>query len=223
VQQRLGMLLHTPQARASIAIVSRQSYATEDLFFRVNGYPPVDEAYRDMAKRGFKSWRLQVGGRVERELALSLADLRELPAHVQTTKHTCIQGWTAIASWRGVRLSSLLDLCRPLGSARHVALFAMDDKDETGAPGEEGHGFFYETIPIELARHEQTILAYDFNDRPLTVEHGAPLRLRVENQLGFKMVKWIERIELVDSYEQLGDGRGGWREDNMFYSPAVAI
>jgi DMSO/TMAO reductase YedYZ molybdopterin-dependent catalytic subunit len=110
-----------------------------------------------------------------------------------------------------------------LATARHVAFFAMDDKHRTAAEGEEGHGRFYETIPIELARQQQTILAYELDGKPLPVEHGAPLRLRVESQLGFKMVKWIQRIELIDDYARLGKGQGGWREDNMFYSPAVAI
>ena len=223
VQQWLGKLLHRPQEQASKLLSPRQSHVRKDSFFRVNGYPPADEQYRAMARRQFSSWQLEVGGRVERPLSLTLDDLRKLPTRAQTTKHSCIQGWTAIGEWRGVPLSSLLDLCRPAVSARHVAFFAMDDKDQTAAEGEHGHGHFYETISIEQARQEQTILAYEMNGAPLTVEHGAPLRLRVEGQLGFKMVKWIARIELIDDYRHLGQGQGGWREDNMFYSPAVAI
>jgi sulfoxide reductase catalytic subunit YedY len=122
-----------------------------------------------------------------------------------------------------VPLAALLERCRPLPVAQHVALFAMDDKSETAASGEEGRGRFYETIPVDVARQRQTLLAYEMDGRPLSIPHGAPLRLRVEGQLGFKMVKWIERIELIDDYARIGQGQGGWREDNMFYSSAAAI
>jgi sulfoxide reductase catalytic subunit YedY len=223
VQQTLGLVLHRAQASASHSLVPTRRLAPQGGFFRVNGYPPADEHYRAMAEQGFRSWRLEVGGLVEQPLSFSLDDLRSMPCQSQTTEHSCIQGWTAIGEWRGVALAAVLDSCRPLTTARHVALFALDDKSETAAEGEEGTGRFYETIPLALARHEQTLLAYELDGKPLSVPHGAPLRLRVENQLGFKMVKWIARIELIDDYSGLGKGQGGWREDNMFYSPAVAI
>jgi methionine sulfoxide reductase catalytic subunit len=223
VQSWLGAILHRPQSAASEALQPRSRHRVHDGFFRVNGYPPVDHAYTKLAGDAFKDWRLEICGLVERPLSLSLSDLRRLSAREQVTKHTCIQGWTATAGWKGVQLSRLLDRCRPLPQAKHVALFAMDDKAQTAAEGEDAVGRFYETITLELARQEQTILAYEMNGAPLSIEHGAPLRLRVESQLGFKMVKWIDRIELIDDYGRIGLGQGGWREDHMYYSPAVAI
>lgn len=69
----------------------------------------------------------------------------------------------------------------------------------------------------------QNMLAWDMNGKPLSIEHGAPLRLRLENQLGFKMVKWISSVEFVDEYAHIGLGQGGWREDHQFYSTVVGI
>jgi DMSO/TMAO reductase YedYZ molybdopterin-dependent catalytic subunit len=77
-------------------------------------------------------------------------------------------------------------------------------------------------IDLELAVQPQTILAYEMNGRPLPVPHGAPLRLRVENQLGYKMAKWINRIEVVDSFKHIGNGQGGWRDDVLHYYPLDA-
>jgi DMSO/TMAO reductase YedYZ molybdopterin-dependent catalytic subunit len=90
-------------------------------------------------------------------------------------------------------------------------------------PSAEGAGQFYEVIPMEMARHPQTILAYEMNGGPLPIRHGAPLRLRLETQVGFKMAKWIERIEFIDDHTDIGEGMGGWREDNVFYDRDVGI
>ena len=225
VQQTLGALFDPVQDALARGLRSQQAFGERDIspYHRVNGYPPSDQRYRELVRTDFDGWRLQVGGLVARRLSLSLEDLRRLPRQEQVTKHTCIQGWTAVASWAGVPLREVLDRCGPAPEARYVLLWAMDDKTETAAAGEHGRGFFYETIDLTLARHPQTILAYEMNGEPLPFEHGAPLRLRVESELGFKMVKWIRAIELIDDYRDVGAGRGGWREDNMFYSPTVAI
>lgn len=105
--------------------------------------------------------------------------------------------------------------------ARYVVFYAFDDKTITENEGRFGH--FYGTLPLELARTPQTILALDMNGAPLPIEHGAPLRLRVETQLGFKMVKWIRSIELVEDYARIGMGQGGWREDQQYYANAAGI
>jgi DMSO/TMAO reductase YedYZ molybdopterin-dependent catalytic subunit/thiosulfate reductase cytochrome b subunit len=203
---------------------SRQKYSRDDIspFFRVNGPPPAEEPYRAMAARGFTDYVLEVDGLVEQPLRLTLAQLRELPRSTQVTKHNCIQGWSAVAEWDGVAVSEVLRMCRPLASARFLVLHAMDNKS-TSEPDPAGPGHFYGTIDIAMAADPQTILAYDMNGEPLPVPHGAPLRLRAESQLGFVMVKYIQRIELVHSYRETGAGHGGWREDNQYYSQEGGI
>ena len=163
----------------------------------------------------FAGWRLHVYGLVEEPREFSLADLQELPAMTQITKHHCIQGWCGIAAWRGIALADVLKQCRPLPQARYI-LFRSYQRDTAGRP-------FYETLDTRLFDHPQTILAYEMNDQPLTIEHGAPLRLRVETQLGFKMVKWLREIELIEDYRCIGDGMGGSREDLMHYEQVASI
>ena len=163
----------------------------------------------------------EVCGLVERPLVARISDLRALAATSQITKHNCIQGWTNIAEWGGVPLAAILDQCRPTPQARYLVFYAYDDKAITENEGRFGH--FYGTIPLQLARRPQTILALDMNGAPLPVEHGAPVRLRVETQLGFKMVKWIRSIELVADYARIGMGQGGWREDQQYYANAAGI
>lgn len=204
--------------------ISAEAYPSSAIspYFRVNGRPPAEPAYDVMARDGFKSYVLQVGGLVFEPLHLSLDDLRILPKHTQITKHCCIQGWSAVAEWGGVELSRILKLCRPMESARYVVFYAFDNK-ATSEPHPAGPGWFYGSISLALAAHPQTILAYEMNGEPLPVPHGAPLRLRVETQLGFTMVKYIRSIELVESYAHIGLGQGGWREDRQYYSPDAGL
>jgi len=152
---------------------------------------------------------------------LSLAQLRALGTSEQITKHNCIQGWTAVAAWRGVPLARVLDLVAPTAAAKHVVFYAYDDKGLT--EGEGRYGYFYGSVPIFLADNPQTILALDMNDAALPVEHGAPIRVRIETQLGFKMVKWVKAIELVADTSDIGQGQGGWREDQQYYANAAGI
>jgi sulfoxide reductase catalytic subunit YedY len=168
-----------------------------------------------LARAGFSGWRLRIGGLVKVPLELSLADLRAMPAQTQITKHHCIQGWSGVAAWTGVRLANLLVRCRPLPVTRYVVFEGFDEH----VPGQP----YYETIDLELALHAQTILAYEMNGVPLSIPHGAPCRLRVETQLGFKMVKFIRSIKLIDDYKVLGRGEGGFREDTQFYGPEAGI
>ncbi len=158
---------------------------------------------------------MRVGGLVELPAEYTLGDVQSMPGTTQITKHVCIQGWSAIAQWRGAPLTEILSRSRPTAAARYL-VFRSHQLDETGQP-------FYESLAIELARHPQTILAYEMNGEPLTVPHGAPLRLRVETQLGFKMVKWLSSIELVAEYRGIADGQGGSREDNMYYDAGAGI
>jgi len=223
VQRLTGMLVNPFERLLSRSLRSRQRYARADIspYFRVNGYPPPDPAYQRVAEHDFAGYRLEVSGLVERPLSLSLADLRALGAESQITKHNCIQGWTNIAEWGGIPVATILEHCRPTPQARYLVFYAFDDKTITENEGRFGH--FYGTLPLALARTPQTILALDMNGAPLPIEHGAPLRLRVETQLGFKMVKWIRSIELVEDYERIGMGQGGWREDQQYYANAAGI
>jgi DMSO/TMAO reductase YedYZ molybdopterin-dependent catalytic subunit len=216
VQRRLGWIIEPVRRALLHHLTSRQRYTKDDLspFFRVNGYPPASPEYQRLADHAFVDWRLSVAGLVGAPLELSLADLRALPPRSQITKHHCIQGWSAVAEWTGVAVADVLDRCRPLAKARYVVFRGFDERDGRG---------YYETIDLALARQGQTILAYDMNGAPLPIPHGAPCRLRVETQLGFKMVKYIRSMELVDDYRHLGEGEGGFREDTQFYGSEAGI
>jgi DMSO/TMAO reductase YedYZ molybdopterin-dependent catalytic subunit len=182
--------------------------------FRSNGtQDPEDEGYRRLAAAAFADWRLEIGGRVECPMRFSLAELRALPARTQITRHDCVEGWSCIAKWKGVQLSALLDAAGPRREARYVMFFCADPMEQT-LDGSDSR--YYESIDIDGAYHPQTILAYDMNDRALPVRHGAPLRLRDERQLGYKMAKYIMRIELVDSFAHIRGGRGGYWEDQGY-------
>ncbi len=177
--------------------------------FPTNGHTnPTNPGYQASAERGFADWALQVGGLVERPAWFSLADLKRLPARTQITRHDCVEGWSAIAKWMGPPLREVLDLVRPRPSARYVVFFCAD-------PDEDGN-LYYESLDLEEAAHPQTILAYEMNDRPLPVAHGAPLRLRVERQLGYKMAKYLMRIEVRDGFATIEGGNGGYWEDRGY-------
>lgn len=222
-QRLLGWVVDPFEKVISRAFRSRQRWRRSDIspYHRVNGYPPTDDDYERMAATGFADYRLAVGGLVTRPVTLSLTQLRDLGTQRQIVKHNCIQGWTAVAEWGGVPLSALMDHVGVAPEARHVVFYAMDDKGLT--EGEGRYGYFYGTIPLHLAGNPQTILALDMNGAPLPVAHGAPVRLRIETQLGFKMVKWITAIEFVVDTADIGMGMGGWREDQQFYANAAGI
>jgi len=204
--------------------ISAQHYSHADisLYFWVNGRPPKEEDYLEMACDQFANYNLKVNGLVERQLCLTLADLRAMPKQTQITKHCCIQGWSGIAEWGGVSLHHIVGLCQPLPSARYIIFYAFDNKS-TSEPHAQGPGYFYGTIRIELAEDPQTIIAYEMNGQPLPIVHAAPLRLRVETQLGFTMVKYIRAIEFIEDYKSIGLGQGGWREDYQYYSQEAGI
>ncbi len=221
MQDRLQPLVD-PVLRVSLQrFASRQAHSAEALTPtpRPNGRPPRDAEWRELQATGFDPFVLDVGGLVERRLRLSLAELRSLPTATQTTMHVCIQGWSQVVSWRGVPLAALVDAAGPLPEAGYLLFHTFDDKWEHP----DGPGYFYETVDLELARHPQSILAYDMNGSPLTAAFGAPLRVRLENQLGYKMVKWVRSIELIEDYRTVGSGKGGWRADVLHYSQIAPI
>ena len=182
--------------------------------FRANGtINPGDADYRALAATGFSDYRLQVGGLVERPLSLSLDDLRARPARTQITRHDCVEGWSSIGQWTGARLSAVLEEAGLKPQARFIVFHCADTLDPN-AP--EGLGRYYESIDLVDAFHEQTLLAYDMNGAPLPVKFGAPVRLRVERQLGYKHAKYVMRIEAVESFAGIGAGRGGFWEDRGY-------
>ena len=189
-------------------------YAEKDISadFRANGsVDPADAEYVRLKAGGFRDYRLQVGGLVSRPLRLSLADLRRMPSRTQITKHDCVEGWTSIGKWKGTRLSAVLRRAGLRPQARFIVFHCFDALDQQ-PDGER----YYESIGLDDAFHEQTILAWEMNDRPLPVRHGAPVRLRVERQLGYKHAKYIRRIEAVESFAHIGRGKGGYWEDRGY-------
>ena len=178
-------------------------------FFRTNGNTmPASEDYQAHQAAGFADWRLAVEGLVRRPLALSLAQIRAMPARTQITRHDCVEGWSAIGKWTGLPLKLALDAAGVLPAARFVVFHCADDFDGDA---------YYESIDLIDAYHPQTILAWGMNDKLLEVGHGAPLRLRVERQLGYKQAKFIMRIGLVASLGEIGGGKGGYWEDSAGY------
>lgn len=216
-QRTLGHLIRPLLGALAFGPRSRQAYPEDSIspFLIVNGTVPRSAAYEAVTAHDFRTWRLDVDGLVGTPLHLSLQDLHRLPRQTQITKQHCIQGWSGVAEWGGVPVSLILDACQPLPAARYLILYSYG-LDTLGQP-------FYGSLGLRLAHHPQTILAYEMNFRPLPPAYGAPLRLRVETELGFKSVKWLRRIELVESYRDLGAGQGGSREDTMYYEESVGI
>jgi DMSO/TMAO reductase YedYZ molybdopterin-dependent catalytic subunit len=185
-------------------------YAEADIsrHFKANGsVNPQDADYRALVESQFQDWRLELSGLVERPMRLSLPELRALPSRTQITRHDCVEGWSAIGKWTGVELGTLLQSAGLKPDARYAILHCADT-----LAGEK----YYESVDLIDAFHPQTILAYDMNGAPLPVAHGAPLRLRVERQLGYKMAKYVMRIEIAASYAALRGGKGGFWEDRGY-------
>jgi DMSO/TMAO reductase YedYZ molybdopterin-dependent catalytic subunit len=181
--------------------------------FKVNGTSmPEGEDYAALREGNFADWRLRVDGLVAKPLEFSLADLRNLPQRTQITRHDCVEGWSAIGKWQGVPLAIVLERAALLPAARFVVFHCADILERTL----DGTGQYYESIDLIDAFHPQTILAHSLNDVPLSVGHGAPLRLRVERQLGYKHAKYVMRIELTDRLDGFGRGKGGYWEDRGY-------
>ena len=191
-----------------------QEFSAEDLSpsFRGNGNTDPESAdYKAMAANQFADWKLVVDGLVEQPASLSLAELKAMPSRTQITRHDCVEGWSAIGKWTGVPLARVLDAVKPKPNARFVVFHCADSVAEADGPTP-----YYESIDLDDAYHPQTLLAYGLNDAQLPVINGAPLRLRVERQLGYKQAKYLMRLELVESFAAIGDGKGGYWEDQGY-------
>ena len=181
--------------------------------FKANGSTnPDSPEYQAMVANNFTDWKLKVGGLVETPMEFSLADLRAMPAREQITRHDCVEGWSCIGKWKGVQLANILNLVKLKPTARYVLFTCADELEKTL----DGTGRYYETHGLEDAFHPQSILAYDMNGETLTVPHGAPLRLRTERTLGYKMAKYIISIDAIDDYSKISGGNGGFWEDRGY-------
>ncbi|MES2492876.1 MAG: molybdopterin-dependent oxidoreductase [Pseudomonadota bacterium] len=179
--------------------------------FRANGNRAGagDAAWDLHAKTAFRDWKLRIDGLVLRPLDLSLERLKGLPQRRQITRHDCVEGWSAIGAWTGPTLAAVLEGAALLPAARYLVFHCAD---------RFGDRPYYESIDLFDAFHPQTILAHTMNDRPLPTEHGAPVRLRVERQLGYKHAKYVMRIEARATLAGLHGGNGGYWEDRSAYA-----
>lgn len=193
------------------ALAKEYSEADISAVFPANGNTdPGTDDYAEMAQNNFADWQVMIDGLVTTPRLLSLAAIKEMPSRTQITRHDCVEGWIAIGKWTGVPLGDLLRHVQPLPNARY-AVFHCADVDDEGVP-------YYESIALADCYHPQTILAYELNGQRLDVPHGAPLRLRFERQLGYKQAKYVERIELVESLDGIGGGKGGEDQGYEWYA-----
>jgi len=169
----------------------------------VNGPPPEDEAYQRHQAAGFADWRLAVDGLVARPSSFSLEELKRFPSRSQITQQACEEGWSFIAEWTGVPLSSVLNFVGVHPHAKYVVFFPFDE--------------FWDSLDMSDAWHPQTLLAYGMNGQDLPVGHGAPLRLKAPRQLGYKNVKYLSRVTVTDTLKNIGKGLGS-RSPEIGYS-----
>jgi len=166
---------------------------------QVSGDPPRRDSYRRHQDTGFKDWRLSIDGLIARPASFSLAELKTFPSRSQITEQTCEEGWSFIAEWSGVPLSYLMNLVGVLPQAKYVVFFPFDES--------------WDSLDMADALHAQTLIAYRMNGEDLPPEHGAPARVKVPRQLGYKSVKYLSQIMLVDTLKDVGSGRGSAAPD----------
>ena len=190
------------------ALAPQYSEADLSPIFRSNGTAMPDTSeYAQHLANNFADWRLAVDGLVAHPLSIPLATIRSLPYRTQITRHDCVEGWSAIGKWHGVQLSRFLDAAGLSTRAKYIVFHCAD---------RFGSAPYYESIDLVDAFHPQTILAWGMNNHLLSVPHGAPLRLRVERQLGYKQAKYLMRIEAVADLSSLYGGNGGFWEDRGY-------
>ncbi|MBA2590369.1 MAG: molybdopterin-dependent oxidoreductase [Alphaproteobacteria bacterium] len=181
--------------------------------FRANGtLDPGTDDYKAHVVSNFRNWRITVKGLVENPLSLSMDDIRALPPRTQITRHDCVEGWSCIGEWTGAPLALVLAAAKPKPEARYAVFYCADPMTVEGDP----EHFYYESLELSEAGHPQTLLAYRLNGEPLGVEHGAPVRIRAERQLGYKQPKYVHGIELVSDFSKIGGGKGGYWEDQGY-------
>lgn len=197
-----------------------REFAASDIspVFKVNGtHVPTNPEWQRLSAGGFADWRLQISGLVQRELSLSLPQLRALPQRTQITRHDCVEGWSAIGGWTGPQLGTILKAAGLKDGARYIVFQCADDYGgEASKGGLQSTSRYYESIDLVDGFHPQTILAHSLNNQPLSAGNGAPVRLRVERQLGYKQAKYLMQILVVDSLAAFGSGKGGYWPDRGY-------
>src|SRR5262252_2914785 len=195
----------------------KTQYSEKDIspYLWPNGLLPTSAEFKELADGGYQAYKLRVYGLVDKPQEFSLAQLKAMPKQEQITVHYCIQGWSGVAKWAGVPMRHILELVKPTAAARYAVFYSFDE-------GGDG-GMYYDAHKMENMKHKLTILAYEMNGQVLSLVHGAPLRLRCENELGFKHVKWVRAIEFVDDFSRIGSGQGGYNEDHEFYGYRMPI
>ena len=177
-------------------------------YFRGNGtLDPGTDSYAAHEATNFADWQLAVTGLVAKPLSLSLAQVRALPQRTQITRHDCVEGWSAIGQWTGPQLKTILDMAGLKPEARYIVFRCADNL---------GDGDYYESIDLVDAYHPQTIVAHELNGAPLPIKNGAPLRMRIERQLGYKQAKYVNGIQAVASLDGIFGGKGGYWEDRGY-------
>ena len=181
-------------------LLPQQALAREFSRDRISPLPengttnPEDENYQRLLRGRFEDWRLPISGLVAQPTAMSLDDLKRFPARTQITQHTCEEGWSAIAEWTGVQLSRVIEAVGIKPAARYIVFHTVDG--------------WWDSLDMSDALHPQTILTYGMNGRELPVPHGAPIRLRVERQLGYKSLKFLKTMTITDRLDNVEDGTG---------------
>ena len=219
VQKVLGSAEQLNLSGQRLVLTSSQPLAREypasqiSKTFKANGtVRPDSDDYRRLALTEFVDWRLKIDGLVRKPATYSLDELKAMPSRTQITRHDCVEGWSAIGQWTGVPLSHLLRQSELMPNARYIVFRCADDLTNS----RDGSGLYYESIDMVDAFHPQTIMAYAMNGQSLPVPYGAPLRLRVERQLGYKMAKYVMRIQAVEDFSKIGFGKGGVWEDRGY-------
>ena len=207
--------------RAQRTLIGRAALAPEytaadiSKVFKPNGSQEIynlPPEYKEFAETDYAGWRLKVDGLVMRHAVFSLNALRALPSRTQITRHDCVEGWSCIGQWKGAPLSVVLDHVGLRPEARFIVFHCADEVLRYV----DGANAYYESIDLIDAFHPQTILAYEMNGVPVPLANGAPLRLRVERQLGYKMAKYVNRIEAVDRLDNVRSGKGGYWEESGY-------
>ena len=192
--------------RGSARLYSESDISAE---YRIDSLDtPSDQRYADAAHDHWGGYRLPVVCLVEKPQTFTLAELRAMPLLEQITRHDCVEGWSVIGKWRGVPLATIIALAQPKSTARYV-VFSCFDKDQDGTE-------YYESLDLHQAAHPQTMLALDLNGKPIEPDHGAPVRLRIPTQLGYKSAKWVRKIELADAFPKTALSKGGYWEDQGY-------
>jgi DMSO/TMAO reductase YedYZ molybdopterin-dependent catalytic subunit len=152
--------------------------------FPINGYDVEDPGVI------LENWTLTVSGAVHKPGEYTLAQIQALPQFRQNTRHVCVEGWDVIGRFGGARLSDFLNLVGADPDARFITVSCADD--------------YYESLDMATARHPQTLLCHEMYDRPLTREHGAPVRLNVPTKVGYKQAKYLTELKVTNVLDRVG-------------------